>query len=86
MGNKAMLKGRFIKQWRPVAVTKEMRLMGNQYNEVVVIVRNALGQEVMRTSFNNTNAFKLNIPGVPGLYMLELHAPEHKALLRVLKN
>ena len=33
MGNKAMLKGRFIKQWRPVAVTKEMRLMGNQYNE-----------------------------------------------------
>ncbi len=60
--------------------------LGNQYNEVVVIVRNALGQEVMRTSFNNTNAFKLNIPGVPGLYMLELHAPEHKALLRVLKN
>lgn len=33
MANKAMLKGRFIKQWRPVAVTKEMKLMGNQYNE-----------------------------------------------------
>lgn len=33
MGNKAMLKGRFIKQWRPVAVTKEMKLMANQYNE-----------------------------------------------------
>lgn len=32
LSNKAMLKGRFIKQWRPVAVTKEMRLMGNQYN------------------------------------------------------
>jgi len=33
LANKAMLKGRFIKQWRPVAVTKEMKLMGNQYNE-----------------------------------------------------
>jgi hypothetical protein len=32
LGNKFMLKGRFIKQWRPVAVTKEMQLMGNQYN------------------------------------------------------
>ncbi len=60
--------------------------LGNHYNEVVVIVRNALGQEVMRTSFNKTNAFKLNIPGETGLYILELHAPEHKALLRVFKN
>lgn len=32
LANKTMLKGRFIKQWRPVAVTKEMKLMGNQYN------------------------------------------------------
>ncbi len=60
--------------------------LGNHYNEVSVIIRNALGQEVMRTSFNKTNTFKLTIPGEPSLYMLELHAPEHKALLRVLKN
>jgi hypothetical protein len=60
--------------------------LGNHYNEVSVIVRNALGQEVMSTSFNKTNAFIINIPGETGLYMLELHAPEHKALLRVLKN
>ena len=33
LANKGMLKGRFIKQWRPVGVTKEMKLMGNQYNE-----------------------------------------------------
>lgn len=32
LANKAMLKSRFIKQWRPVGVTKEMKLMGNQYN------------------------------------------------------
>lgn len=32
LANKTMFKGRFIKQWRPVAVTKEMKLMGNQYN------------------------------------------------------
>lgn len=33
MDNKAMLKGRFIKQWRCVGVTKEQKLMANQYNE-----------------------------------------------------
>lgn len=33
MANKTMLKGRFIKQWEPVAITKEMKLMGNLYNE-----------------------------------------------------
>lgn len=60
--------------------------LGNHYSEVLVIVRNALGKEVLRTSVNKTNAFNLNIPGVPGLYILELHTPEHKALLRVLKN
>jgi hypothetical protein len=60
--------------------------LGKHYNEVSVIIRNALGQEVMKESFNNTNAFKLNIPGESGLYILELHATGHKALLRVLKN
>jgi len=33
LSTKTMLKGRFIKQLRNVAVTKEMKLMGNQYNE-----------------------------------------------------
>lgn len=33
LGTKTMLKGRFIKKLRHVAVTKEMKLMGNQYNE-----------------------------------------------------
>lgn len=33
LANKTMLKGRFIKQWRPVGVTKEHKLMANQYNE-----------------------------------------------------
>jgi Secretion system C-terminal sorting domain len=60
--------------------------LGKHYNEVSVIIRNALGQEVMKESFNNTNAFKLNISGETGLYILELHATGHKALLRVLKN
>jgi hypothetical protein len=32
LSNKTMFKGRYIKQARPVAVTKEMKLMGNQYN------------------------------------------------------
>ena len=60
--------------------------LGKHYNEVSVIIRNALGQEVMKESFYNTNAFELNIPGETGLYILELHATGHKALLRVLKN
>jgi len=42
MANKAMLKGRFIKQWRPVAVTKEMKLMGNQYNEADPLAANVM--------------------------------------------
>jgi hypothetical protein len=32
LSNKAMLANRFVKQWRPVGVTKEMKLLGNQYN------------------------------------------------------
>ena len=60
--------------------------LGTHYDEVSVILRNAMGQEVMRKSFNNTHAFKLNIPGESGLYILELQAPKHKALMRVLKN
>jgi hypothetical protein len=40
--NKAMLKGRFIKQWRPVAVTKEQKLLGNQYNEPDPLAANVM--------------------------------------------
>ena len=59
--------------------------LGKHYVEVLVILRNAVGQEVMRKSFNQTEAFKLNILGETGFYILELHAAEHKALMRVLK-
>ena len=42
LSNKNMLKGRFIKQWRPVAVTKEAKLMHNQYNVADLLADNVM--------------------------------------------
>lgn len=62
--NKNMLKGRFIKMWRPVAVTKEMKLMGNQYNEGDPLAANIL--DFTKVLYSDVETFLLgDVESVP---------------------
>jgi hypothetical protein len=58
LSNKYMLKGRFIKQWRPVAVTKEMQLMGNQYNRPDALADNIMDKS--KELYVDVEAFTLS--------------------------
>jgi len=60
--------------------------LGANYNDVLVIVRNATGQEVLRKSFSNANSLQINIPGEAGFYTVEVAAQDKKALLKVMKK
>jgi len=60
--------------------------LGANYNDVSVIVRNAIGQEVMRKSYSSANSLQINIPGEAGIYMVEVTAQDKKAILKVVKK
>ena len=60
--------------------------LGTSYDEVTVIIRNQLGQDVLRKSFSVSNLLQVNIPGVAGMYFIEVSSGDKKAILKVVKK
>jgi len=60
--------------------------LGTSYDEVTVIIRNQLGQDVLRKSFSVSNLLQVNIPGVAGMYFIEVSSGYKKAILKVVKK
>ncbi|MFY0671756.1 MAG: T9SS type A sorting domain-containing protein [Bacteroidia bacterium] len=60
--------------------------LGGSYINVVVIVRNSLGQETLRKNTDAANGIDLFIEGESGVYFLEIRADDKKATLKVLKE
>jgi len=78
--------GNYLKAF-PNPTQGEVKIeLGANYNDVSVIVRNSVGKEVMRKSFNTTNSLEINIPGGAGIYWVEVSAQDKKALLNLIKE
>jgi len=58
----------------------------NTYTNVVVIVRNELGQEVYNYTFGTTSKLEFTIPGEAGIYFVELNADNKRAMLKAIKK
>ncbi len=56
------------------------------YDEVSVIIRNQLGQDVLKKSYSGSNLFQLNVPGEAGIYFIEVSSGENKAIFKVIKE
>jgi hypothetical protein len=59
---------------------------GSTYNNVVVIVRNELGQEESRLIIGQTIKSQFTIPGEVGIYFIEINAGDKRALLRIIRE
>lgn len=60
--------------------------LGGSYAEALIIVRNALGQELMKQSFYNAQLPQINIAGTTGVYFVEVIAGDKNAVIKVLKE
>jgi hypothetical protein len=60
--------------------------LGVKYNEVNIIIRNTLGQEVLKKTYSNSKVLQLNIPSESGLYIIEVSTIDKKAQLKVIKE
>ena len=60
--------------------------LGTSYDKVTVIIRNQLGQDVLRKSFSGSNLLQVNIPGVAGMYFIEVSFGDKKTILKVVKE
>jgi len=60
--------------------------LGSSYDDVTVIIRNQLGQDVLRKSYSGSTSLQLNIPGEAGIYFIEVSSSDNKAILKVVKE
>mgnify|MGYP003672612551 FL=1 len=61
--------------------------LGAEYSDIVIRVRNTIGQEVFTQNYLNTNKVELNIDANPGLYLIELTADSERfKVFKVFKN
>ncbi|MEQ8908550.1 MAG: SBBP repeat-containing protein [Vicingaceae bacterium] len=60
--------------------------LGASYEEIEVIIRNQLGQELSRKTYRSTNLLPVNIAGKAGLYFVEVISADKKAVLKVVKE
>jgi uncharacterized membrane protein YqhA len=60
--------------------------LGTNYEEVTVIIRNTLGQTVLKKSFARSILLQLNISGKAGMYFIEVSSGDKRATLKVVKN
>jgi hypothetical protein len=60
--------------------------LGKSYNDVTVIIRNKLGQDVLKESYSVINLLQLRIPGETGIYFIEVSSSDKKAILKVMKE
>lgn len=60
--------------------------LSRSYAQSTVSVINSMGQEVDRRSFKTTQHLQLNMPEAAGLYLIEVHSGNQKAVFRVVKE
>jgi hypothetical protein len=60
--------------------------LGAVYGEIIINVKNKLGQEVSRQTFSISQKLQLTIPGEAGVYFIEVNTKSKKAILKVLKD
>lgn len=60
--------------------------LGASFGEVTVIIRNQLGQDVLKSSLGFSSLFEVKIPGAAGLYFMEVSSGDKRAILKVVKE
>ncbi len=60
--------------------------LGTNIENTTIVIRNLVGQEVLKKSYRSTNLLDLNIAGESGLYFIEVISDNKKAILKVVKN
>ncbi|MBD98920.1 MAG: hypothetical protein CMO34_03675 [Verrucomicrobia bacterium] len=60
--------------------------LGTPYTEVMVNIRNALGQEVLTEYYRSTNMVQVHLAGKAGIYFIEVNADDKRANFKVLKE
>jgi hypothetical protein len=60
--------------------------LNHKYDVATLVIRNLIGQELMKKSYRGSNLLQVNIPGAYGLYFIEINTNNKRAILKVLKN
>jgi hypothetical protein len=56
--------------------------LGSTYNNVSVIISNALGQVVQSQNFSNSNVLQIKISGEAGVYFIEVNSGGKKSTIK----
>ena len=60
--------------------------LGDHFDEIIVTLKNVLGQEIQYKTYNSTERIDMSIDGESGVYFIEILSEDKKAVLRVVKE
>lgn len=77
----------FISRIYPNPTKGEINInLGVTYDIINVIVRNQIGQVVLNQSFKGLSVLQLDIPGLAGMYFIEVRSQNKNEILKVVKE
>jgi hypothetical protein len=60
--------------------------LGSSQNDLVVVIKNVIGQELVRKTYHATSSIQCEIPGEAGIYFVEVSSLDNKVVLKVQKK
>ncbi len=60
--------------------------LGSSQSDLVVVIKNTIGQELVRKTYNAASSIQCEIPGEAGIYFVEVSSLDNKVVLKVLKQ
>jgi hypothetical protein len=71
----------------PNPAMEDIRIdLQKKYEDINIVIRNVLGQIILKKSYSASNVLQLNIPGKSGVYYIEVRSGDSKAVLKVMKE
>jgi hypothetical protein len=60
--------------------------LGSSQSDLVVVIKNVIGQELERKTYNAASSIQCEIPGEAGIYFVEVSSLDNKVVLKVQKK
>jgi hypothetical protein len=60
--------------------------LGSSQSDLVVVIKNVIGQELVRKTYNAASSIQCEIPGEAGIYFVEVSSLDNKVVLKVQKK
>ncbi len=61
-------------------------LLEDEYPDIMLVVRNVIGQEILKKNYTSTSLIEIDVEGKTGVYFVEITAGNNRAIIQIIKE